>query len=144
AARGRLALLSRLGGAGGGAKADRAGQPGAAEAAVTERVLRQVLLVIVLGEVELGRAEDLGGGVPVALAFEDAVVRAGRGPGVPEAAEAEQRQLQAVGIRRRDRVAGHRVTIDDGHGLRPTRQRLLARWHRDLLLPGSQHGVLLA
>ena len=39
---------------------DRAAHAGAAEAAVTHRVLRQVLLVVVLGVVERRRVEDLG------------------------------------------------------------------------------------
>src|SRR5689334_10553032 len=40
--------------------ANRAAHAGAAEAAVAVRILRQVLLVIVLGVVELGRGTDLG------------------------------------------------------------------------------------
>src|SRR5438105_65485 len=40
--------------------ADRAGHAGTPDAAVSARVLVQVLLVIVLGEVELGRVHDLG------------------------------------------------------------------------------------
>src|ERR1700742_3679137 len=39
----------------------------AAEAAIAEGILRQVLLVIVLGEIELGRIDDLGGDGAVAL-----------------------------------------------------------------------------
>src|SRR5438132_6021540 len=40
---------------------DRAGDAGAAEAAIAERVLRQILLVIILGEIEGRRIPDLGG-----------------------------------------------------------------------------------
>src|SRR4029453_10605762 len=40
---------------------DRAAHPGAAEAAIAHRVLGQILLVVVLGEIELRRIEDLGG-----------------------------------------------------------------------------------
>src|SRR5689334_478108 len=48
------------------ADTDRAAHAGAAEAAVTARVLRQVLLVVVLGEVELRRRPDLRGDLAVA------------------------------------------------------------------------------
>src|SRR5438067_12837607 len=40
---------------------DRAGDAGAAEAAIAERVLRQILLVVILGEIELRRVADFGG-----------------------------------------------------------------------------------
>src|SRR5262249_24585395 len=40
--------------------ADGATDPGAAEPAITKRVFRQILLVIVLGKVELGSVADLG------------------------------------------------------------------------------------
>src|SRR5262245_20285297 len=43
------------------AGADRARHSGAAKAAIPERILRQILLVIILGEIELGRVDDLGG-----------------------------------------------------------------------------------
>ena len=46
--------------------ADRAGHAGAAQPAVAARVLRQVLLVVVLGVEELGRVHDLGRDVAVA------------------------------------------------------------------------------
>ncbi len=46
-------------------EADRAAQPGAAEAAVAAGVLRQVLLVVVLGVIEGGRRQDLGGDLAV-------------------------------------------------------------------------------
>src|SRR5438105_12285579 len=39
----------------------RAGDAGAAEPAIAERVLRQILLVIILGEIEGRRIADLGG-----------------------------------------------------------------------------------
>src|SRR5438132_4101837 len=38
----------------------RAGDPGAAEAAIAERVLCQVLLVVILGEIKGWRGADLG------------------------------------------------------------------------------------
>src|SRR5262249_21030982 len=41
--------------------ADRAAHAGAAEAAIAHRVLRQILLVVVLGKIELRRVEDFGG-----------------------------------------------------------------------------------
>ena len=41
--------------------ADRTADAGAAEPAVAARILRQVLLVVVLGVVELGRRQNLGG-----------------------------------------------------------------------------------
>src|SRR5262249_52572147 len=41
--------------------ADRAAHGGAAEAAIAHRVLRQILLVVVLGKIELRRVEDFGG-----------------------------------------------------------------------------------
>src|ERR1700760_4805610 len=43
------------------ADADRAGDARAADPAVARRVLGQVLLVVVLGEVELAGRDDLGG-----------------------------------------------------------------------------------
>jgi hypothetical protein len=42
------------------AGADRAGQAGAADAAIAARVLGEVLLVVVLGKVEGGRGQDFG------------------------------------------------------------------------------------
>src|SRR5262249_7618086 len=45
----------------GNADSDRAGHAGAAEPAIAGRILGQVLLVIVLGEVELASRRDLGG-----------------------------------------------------------------------------------
>src|SRR5262245_65602587 len=41
--------------------ADRTAHAGAAEAAIAARVLRQILLMVVLGEIERRRVEDLGG-----------------------------------------------------------------------------------
>src|SRR5262249_59588532 len=41
--------------------ADRAAHAGAAEAAITHGVLRQILLVVVLGKIECRRVEDFGG-----------------------------------------------------------------------------------
>src|SRR5687767_15531644 len=46
------------------AGADRARHAGAAKPAISERVLRQILLVVVLGEIELRRVDDLGGDRP--------------------------------------------------------------------------------
>src|SRR5262245_66417294 len=40
---------------------DRAAHAGAAEPAIAARVLRQILLMIVLGEIQRRRIEDLGG-----------------------------------------------------------------------------------
>ena len=53
---------------------DRAAQPGAAQAAVAARVLRQVLLVVVLGVVERGRRQDLGGDLAVARRVQHVLV----------------------------------------------------------------------
>src|ERR1051326_2383137 len=50
------------------AGADRARHAGAAETAIAERILGEILLVIVLGEVELRRVEDLGRDRAIALA----------------------------------------------------------------------------
>src|ERR1700747_998733 len=41
--------------------ADRAAHAGAAQAAIAHRVLRQILLVVVLGKIERRRIEDFGG-----------------------------------------------------------------------------------
>src|SRR5580704_11874772 len=57
ATRGRLARLSL----GRDAGPDRAGDAGAAESAIAERVLRQILLVVILGEIEWRRLADFGG-----------------------------------------------------------------------------------
>src|SRR5271166_3969809 len=53
-----------------GAEADRAAHAGAAEAAIAERVLGEILLVIVLGVVERRRVTDLRGDGAVALGLE--------------------------------------------------------------------------
>src|ERR1035441_3169769 len=53
-----------------GSGADRARHPGAAEPAIAEWVLGEILLVVVLGEIELGRVDDLGGDGAVALALD--------------------------------------------------------------------------
>src|SRR5262245_63126196 len=42
------------------AGADLAGDAGAAEPAIAHRILGEILLVVVLGEIELRRVEDLG------------------------------------------------------------------------------------
>jgi len=47
------------------ADADRAAHPGAAKAAIAMRVLGQVLLVVILGEVERRRIADFGGDRPM-------------------------------------------------------------------------------
>src|SRR5258707_8458870 len=68
-----------LGGRGGLDEARRAGDTGAADAAVAPRVLGEVLLVIVLGVVELERLTDLGRDRSVARLREDRLVgRLGR------------------------------------------------------------------
>src|ERR1700756_372810 len=55
-------LPSQLGSRSGrDADADRAGHAGAAEPAIARRILGEVLLVIVLGEIECARRRDLGG-----------------------------------------------------------------------------------
>src|SRR5581483_7339566 len=61
-------------GAGFHAQPDRAAEARAAEAAVAVWHLRQVLLVIVLGEIELRRVEALGGDRPVAVGREHLLV----------------------------------------------------------------------
>src|SRR3954470_17938039 len=56
------ALLARTAvGSGADAGADRAGHAGAAEPAIARRILREILLVIVLGEKKLAGRRDLGG-----------------------------------------------------------------------------------
>src|SRR6187455_889781 len=47
---------------------DRAAHAGAADAAIAGRVLGEILLVVVLGEIELRRRQDLGGNRPACLA----------------------------------------------------------------------------
>src|SRR5712664_4119294 len=54
---------------------------GAAEAAVAGGVLGEVLLVIVLGVVELGGVDDLGGDLVVTRRREPTLVRSARGLG---------------------------------------------------------------
>src|SRR5690349_2952631 len=49
---------------GGYAGADLAGDAGPAEPAIAVRILGEILLVVVLGEIELGRVLDLGGDGP--------------------------------------------------------------------------------
>src|SRR5712691_9015856 len=55
------ARTARITGPSGGLDPDRAAHAGAAEAAIARRVLGQILLVVVLGEIERRRIEDLGG-----------------------------------------------------------------------------------
>src|SRR6516164_1451792 len=62
-------------------RADRAAHAGAAEAAIAVRVLGQILLVIILGEVEWRRVEDLGGDRPHACGAERLLVSLLRGFG---------------------------------------------------------------
>src|SRR5262249_12575775 len=50
--------------------ADGAAHAGAAEAAIAHRVLRQILLVVVLGKIECRRIEDFGGDRIEALRLE--------------------------------------------------------------------------
>src|SRR5690242_17459381 len=59
----------------------RAADAGATEAAVALGVLGEVLLVVVLGVVELGRREDLGGDRAVARLAQHLLVRVPRGLG---------------------------------------------------------------
>src|SRR6185369_15460464 len=56
-------------------ESDRTRDAGPAEPAVSVRVLREVLLVIVLGVIERARVEDLGGNRVVALLLQRDVVR---------------------------------------------------------------------
>src|SRR5438132_8727664 len=60
---------------------DRAGDAGAAEAAIAERVLRQVLLVIILGEIEGRRVADFGCDRAIAGGGEPHLVHLARGLG---------------------------------------------------------------
>src|ERR1700730_1192624 len=62
-------------------EARRAGDAGATDAAVAPGILGQVLLVIVLGVVELGRLPNLGGDLAVARLREDRLVGLLRGQG---------------------------------------------------------------
>src|SRR5262249_19712401 len=62
---------------------DRARHAGATNAAVAPRVLGQVLLVIVLGVIERGRVEDLGGDPAVAPLRQHPLVGIARGLGEP-------------------------------------------------------------
>src|SRR5262245_37152245 len=54
----------------GNTRSDRTAHAGAAETAIAHRILRQVLLVIVLGEIERRRVDDLGGDRTKAAALE--------------------------------------------------------------------------
>src|SRR5579872_5093828 len=58
--------------------ADRAGDAGAAQPAIAERVLGQILLVIVLGKIKRRRLADLGGDRAVAGAGEPRLVALAR------------------------------------------------------------------
>src|SRR5215467_10609623 len=61
--------------------ADRAAHAGTAEAAIAHRILGQILLVIVLGEIEGWRVEDLGGDRIETLRLERLLVHRLRGLG---------------------------------------------------------------
>src|SRR5262249_36577314 len=63
----RPAWWELLAGLGRDAGPDRAGNAGSAEAAITLRVLGEVLLVVILGKVEGRPVDDLGGDLAVAL-----------------------------------------------------------------------------
>src|SRR4051812_18236190 len=65
-------------GARAGADADRAAHARAAEPTVPTRVLAQVLLVVVLGVIERGRREDLGGDRVVTRGAEPLLVHLAR------------------------------------------------------------------
>src|SRR5262245_9889814 len=56
------------------AGANRAGDARAAEPAIAARVLGEILLVVVLGEIELGRGQDLGRDRPEAARGERLLV----------------------------------------------------------------------
>src|ERR1700734_1637491 len=60
----RFATLS------GNSRSDRTAHAGAAEAAITVRVLRQILLVIILGEIERRRLAGFRGGRSHPFGFE--------------------------------------------------------------------------
>src|SRR3954470_24146510 len=60
------------------ARSDGAGDAGSLQAAVSTRVLRQVLLVVLLGVVELGRRSDLGADLATARAAQRRLVRVAR------------------------------------------------------------------
>src|SRR5437588_2513929 len=60
---------------------DRAADSGAAETAIAVGVFRQVLLVIVLGEVEFGRVADFGRDLAVPRGGEPCLVGLARGFG---------------------------------------------------------------
>src|SRR5579871_3426695 len=61
--------------------ADRTAHAGAAEAAIAVRILGQILLMVVLGEIERRRLADFGGDRPHALSGERFVVGGFRGFG---------------------------------------------------------------
>src|SRR5579859_6318995 len=63
------------------AGADRAADPGPAKPAIAERVLRQILLVIILGEIELRRLADFGRDGVVSRALEPRLIALARGLG---------------------------------------------------------------
>src|ERR1700694_2604065 len=64
-----------------GANSHRAADPGSAQAAVAARILREVLLMVVLGVVELRRRNNLGRDGSVAGLLEFALKRIARGLG---------------------------------------------------------------
>src|SRR5258708_18170724 len=76
-----LCVRLRLSLCGGLGEAHRAGDAGAAEPAVTARVLRQVLLMVVLGVVEGRLARDLRRDAPEPRRAERPLVRLARGFG---------------------------------------------------------------
>ena len=57
-----------------GSNADRTAHACAAEAAIAHGILRQILLVVVLGEIERRRIDDFGGDRTEALRLELALV----------------------------------------------------------------------
>ena len=77
------------------ADADGTGEAGAAEPAVAVRHLRQVLLVIVLGEVELRRVDDLGRDRPVAVGASAPSGRRPWRPPPPAAAPGSSRRCRS-------------------------------------------------
>ena len=60
----------RNGSARSGGQSDRTGHPGAAEAAIAARILGEILLMVILGEIERPRRDDLRRDRPVAARFQ--------------------------------------------------------------------------
>src|SRR5206468_3094637 len=121
---------------GGDGRAGRAGDAGAAEPAITERVLRQILLVIILGEVEGRGVPYLGGDLAVtgrAQLLLKAVARGFRGAALLRRVGVDRRAVLRADIValphalarvvafpeqfEEGLVARHFRVVDDEHGL---------------------------